>query len=64
MKNSSGSLITAVLLLMAAILNALNIDYNAIDWLDLLPAILFGIAGILFFREFLKKRAEEKAKNG
>ena len=63
MKNNSGNLIAGVLFLMTAMLNALNIDYAAYDWLDILPAILFGIAGILSIREYLKKRAEEKTKN-
>ncbi len=63
MKNNSSNLIAGILLLMAAILNALNIDYDTYDWLDILPAILFGIAGILSIREYLKKRTAEKTKN-
>lgn len=64
MKSSQGYLIVAILFLLTAALNALNIDYSAIKFLDILPAILFAIAGIIYIREFLKRRKAENTKNG
>ena len=61
MKNTNSNLLAGILLLIAGILNALNIDYDAYDWLDILPAILFTISGILFIREAFKKKKEENA---
>jgi len=64
MKSSQSYLILAVLFSMVTIANLLRIDFNAIKLLDIVPAILFGIASIIYIREFLKRRKAEKAKNG
>jgi len=37
-------------------LSGLSVDFDDYDWLDILPAILFAIAGIMFFFEYFKKR--------
>jgi len=60
MKGSEANLIPGILLLMAAILSGLNIDFADYDWLDIFPAILFGIAGIMYIYESFKKRKEAK----
>jgi len=55
-KGNNANLIPGVLLLMTAILSGLSVDFDDYDWLDILPAILFAIAGIMFFFEYFKKR--------
>ncbi len=59
MKNNKANLIPGILLLMTAILSGLSINFDEYDWLDILPSILFGIAGIVYIFQFFKKRKEE-----
>ena len=60
MKDNNANLIPGILLLMTAILSCLSVDFDDYDWSDILPAILFAIAGIIFFFEYFKKRKEAK----
>lgn len=53
-------IIPGVLFLMAGLLSVLSVDFEDYDWLDITPAILFTISGIIFIVQALKKRKEEK----
>jgi len=48
--------VAGVLFLLTAALNFLNIDYSDYTWLDLIPAILALLAGVLFIREAFKNK--------
>lgn len=56
---SSHSLIIAVLFLMTTILNLLNVDFANVTFMDILPAVLFGIVSIFYFVQFFKTQKEE-----
>ncbi len=60
MKKSNVALLPGVLLLMAGLLNVLSVDFDDYTWLDITPAILFTIAGIIFILQALKKRKEQQ----
>jgi len=59
-KGNNANLIPGVLLLMTAILSSLSIDFDDYDWLDILPAILFAIAGLMYIFKFFKERKTAK----
>jgi len=48
--------VAGVLFLLTAAFNFLNIDYSDYTWLDLIPAILALLAGVLFIREAFKNK--------
>jgi len=61
MKNKNNrDLVLGILFLIAAIINLLNVDFNAPKFLELLSPILNGLGGILFINQFLKERKEDK----
>lgn len=60
MKSKNETLVPGILFLMAGILSTLSINFDDYDWLDITPAILFIIVGIMYIFGLFKKRRATK----
>ena len=64
MKNEQESVIPGILFLAAGIIQILSVDFDDYDWIDILPTILFSIAGLWWIFDVFKRRKIKGPKNG
>lgn len=59
MKSSQGYLFVGILFLVVAGLNVLLIDFGAIKFIEVLPAVLFLIAGLIYLKQYRTRKTQE-----